>query len=235
MKFDCIVGLGDSWMWGDELVDPDLGETHAIDHRNDDYRQQHCFLGLIGQHYGVPTVNMAWPGGTNQLSIYNYIWWMDNCYQSQQALFLVALTDGWRMTWFNPRHVRYSNDPPWNQYHHNTWLRHRPAFFNRDKTMDDWVKFGRLYDVLTDCQAARAAKYKQAVWFFEGQQHCHNHAILQFNVAQPPCELETPTMIWPNQNVKTFVDPSDFKSGGHPDEKGHQRLANLLISQIDML
>ena len=235
MKFDHIVGLGDSWMWGDELVDPALGDVHPVDHRNTAYREKHCFLGILGQHYNTPVSNLGWPGGSLQLCIYNYIWWTETHSFPKRVLFLVGLTEASRMTWFNPRHVRYANDPPWNQYQHNSWLRHH----SRNNTggisnqMDDWTKLSMLYDTLTDCRAARRFKFKQAVMFFEGQ--THQHSILQFNVSQQPCEFESTSLLWPNQNVAAFLDAGDFKTGGHPNEIGHQKLASLLISQIDML
>jgi hypothetical protein len=235
MKFDHIVGLGDSWMWGDELVDPALGDVHPVDHRNTSYRETHCFLGIIGHHYNTQVSNLGWPGGSLQLCIYNYIWWTGTQSVPKNVLFLVALTEASRMSWFNPRHVRYDNDPPWNRYQHNTWLRHhgKPDTANRNQQMDDWFKLSMLYDTLTDCQASRRYQFKQAVMFFEGQKQ--QHKLLQFNVSQQPCPFETSSLLWPNQSVGSFLDKEDFKPGGHPNEIGHQKLANHLISQIDML
>ena len=55
MKFKKIVGFGDSWMYGDELLDPELLKINPTAHtcfdQNTTYREHNCFLGLLGQHY----------------------------------------------------------------------------------------------------------------------------------------------------------------------------------------
>jgi hypothetical protein len=65
MKFKKIVGFGDSWMYGDELLDPELQrrdpDAHPCCYQNDTYRDSHNFLGLVAQHYGVPMENFELP------------------------------------------------------------------------------------------------------------------------------------------------------------------------------
>jgi hypothetical protein len=55
MKFKKIVGFGDSFVYGDELLDPKLDPaTHHSNELNTAYREQRCFLGQLGQHYQCP-------------------------------------------------------------------------------------------------------------------------------------------------------------------------------------
>ena len=54
MTFKKIIGFGDSWMYGDELLDPELAkqfdDAHTCWSQNDDYRLSNNFLGLLGKH-----------------------------------------------------------------------------------------------------------------------------------------------------------------------------------------
>ena len=64
-KIKKIVGFGDSWIYGDELLDPKLveqdQEAHSCWSQNVDYRETNCFLGLLGQNYDVPVENFGIP------------------------------------------------------------------------------------------------------------------------------------------------------------------------------
>lgn len=237
MKFSRIVGLGCSWMWGDELVDPALGDVHAVDPRNTEYREKNCFLGLLGQHYNVPVSNLGFPGGSLQFCIYNYIWWTENQVLTPDTLFLVGLPDASRMSWFDPGRPKNPGDQPFNNYQHSLWLRN-PAKKNYDnsnteKRISDWAMLSKLYDVLTSCPDAYRFKFKQAVMFFEGQSQ--NHPVRQFNILPPPCLVKNDSLLWPSECFTGWLSANDLKPQRHPNEIGHQKLANRLISQLDML
>lgn len=236
MKFDRIVGLGDSWMFGDELVDPALGDIHAVEPSNTEYREKHCFLGLLGQHYNVPVHNLGFPGGSPQSCIYNYIWCTENQVLTPTTLVLIGLPDASRMSWFDPHRVKGADDKPFNNYQHSIWLRNfEKKNYNQspNEKIDDWATFSMLYDVLTSCPDAFRFKFKQAVMFFEGQSH--RHPVRQFNILPPPCFFPTASMLWPSDCLAAMLTADDLKPQKHPNEIGHQKLANLLISQLDML
>ena len=82
MKFQKIVGFGDSWMYGDELMDPEYAaqhpEGHYSDEQNFSYRLRHCFLGQLGEHYDVPTENFGIPGGSLGSTMWTFQWWLDH-------------------------------------------------------------------------------------------------------------------------------------------------------------
>jgi hypothetical protein len=77
MKIRKIVGFGDSWMFGDELLDPKLAaqdpDAHCCWVQNTHYRESHCFLGLLGQHYDWPTENFGIPGGSLDSTQWTYL------------------------------------------------------------------------------------------------------------------------------------------------------------------
>ena len=81
MKFKKIVGFGDSWVFGDELLDPEYAKTndraHAGDTQNKPYRDRCCYLGLLGQHYGVPVENYGIPGGSLDSTAWTFFDWFN--------------------------------------------------------------------------------------------------------------------------------------------------------------
>ncbi len=240
MKFKKIVGFGDSWMYGDELLDPELvreqPDAHCCWVQNSAYREGHCFLGLLGQHYGVPTENFGIPGGSLQSTIWTYLWWIKHEPNPEECLVLVGLTEGNRYSFYNPNHVSYSNDPPWNKFVHSTWLNPGNSVVDRDFT--EMIK---RFLVLTECDDLRKLNYEQAMMFFDGQAARQIFPMLQFHLMPSPVDLRVPSLIdiphdsfgkffWehPGNRNRELIMP-----GGHPNEKGHEIIRDMLIIDID--
>jgi hypothetical protein len=234
-----IVGFGDSWMYGDELLDPALIEQHADAHscwtQNVEYREHHCFLGQLGQHYQLPTENFGIPGGSLQSSIWTYLWWLEHEPNPEQCLVLVGHTDHDRITHYNPNHVHYSNDPPWNKFVHSSWVRHGSSVIS-----EPFRNMIKQQVVLTSCPELNQLNYLQTVMFFDGIAARRNIPTLQFHVMPAETTLDLPTMIWPDFSLTMWFrdHPGNqnrelIMPGGHPNETGHQMVANKLISEID--
>jgi len=241
MKFNSIVAFGDSWIYGDELLDPVLAakefDAHCSWAQNSDYRESHCFVGLLGRHYGVPVENFGIPGGSLQSTIWTFLWWLQNREQHQDSLVLIGLTDSDRFSHYNPEHRRVLNDPPWNKFVHSTWVENdngpAPGHF---RTM---CKQQMAYSV---CPELSHYNHLQAALLFDGVSARNSIPLLQFHVAQPQSipPVPTPTLIWPDQNFcRYFLNRPDnqdrryYKSGGHPNEKGHEIIRDRLIAEID--
>jgi len=234
MKYKKIVGFGDSWMWGDELVDPDLlgrKDCHPILHENTPYREANCFLGLIGQHYGLPVENFGIPGGSQQSTMWNYLWWsMHEKLVLSDCIILVAHTEPNRISFYNPTHVSYANDPQWNKYIHSAWVHS-----GNSGASEDWIQMVKLNMILTDSPALRELTYRQSVMFFEGQNYKLGNNILQFNTAPPVIKIESTGLVWADRGLKDFIKhQSDLLApGGHPNEAGHAVIRNHLIPEIE--
>lgn len=239
MKFKKIVGFGDSWMYGDELLDPDLAAAYSDAHpcwvQNVDYREKNCFLGLLGDHYSVPTENFGIPGGSLQSTIWTFLWWLEHEPDPQNCLALICLTEADRMSFYNPKHVHYSNDPPWNKFVHSTWVHFGSSVIGPDFT--DMIK---RYLVLTDCRELSRLNYLQATMFFDSQAAKMGLNLLQFHTMEPPVDNRLDTMIMPDLALsKFFRDHPDNQNrelimpGGHPNEKGHEIIQDMLIIEID--
>lgn len=236
MKFKKIVAFGDSWVWGDELLDPDLvkrSDANTALSENNRYRQQNCFLGRLGQHYQVDTENFGIAGGSLQTTIWNYIWWRSHeTVPLADCLILVGLTGAHRMSWFNPKHEVCDNDPEWNRYVHSTWI-HTNCYNS------EWQNLIKQSAVLAECQQSNQLNYIQTVDYFAGQHALDVTAgILQFNTLDAPCHYTARNLIWPDRCLRGLLNSQPNKSEllakqGHPSEQGHQLIAQHLISYID--
>jgi hypothetical protein len=115
MEFKKIAGFGDSWVFGDELLDPFYAKTnnlaHAGDRQNKPYRDQHCYLGLLGQHYGVPVENYGIPGGSLDSTVWTFLKWLNQTpdpEKLQRTLFLDYKIEVPIMRQGNDVYLRYS-------------------------------------------------------------------------------------------------------------------------------
>ena len=234
MKFKKIVGFGDSWMWGDELLDPTL-ESHPRAHpvlfENTTYRESNCFLGLLGQHYGALTENFGIPGGSSQSAIWTFLWWLKNEPDPESCLVLVGHTNSYRVSHYNPNHISYANDPPWNRFVHSTWTG-ESAFTTLIKEQT----------VLTHCKELSILNYTQAVLLFDGVAARQNLKLFQFNIARSEHPItNVPTLFYPDfsfmhwfvQELQPVHGRKYIKPNGHPNELGHRLIADHLINQID--
>jgi hypothetical protein len=230
MKFKKIVGFGDSWMWGDELLDPQLidhPQAHPVLHQNTPYRESHCFLGLLGKHYNVPTENFGFPGGSMQSAVWCYLWWLENEPNPEECLVLVGHTDAARTSFYNPNHTSYTNDPPWHRFVHSSWIH-----AGTTAVQDEWHDMVKRYFVLTDCPQLTQLNYRQNVLFWDRPN------VVQFCTQLPPLVAQAKNLLWPDRNVGDLVRRESnsreyFASGGHPNEKGHEVITKHLISHID--
>ena len=239
MKFKSIVGFGDSWMYGDELLDPKLAATdpdaHACWYQNDPYRLDHCFLGLLGKNYGVPVENFGIPGGSEQSAIWSFLYWLDRCPDPENHLVLVAHTDCDRMSWYDSNFKSHTNHPPWDKFVHTAWTE-----ASDDVVSPYWKQFNKQYIAMSTCPELDQLNYNQCLLFFDGQAARRNIPMLQFNIMSPPRVLTVPTLIWPGQClVRYFLDMPEnrnrqyYAPNGHPNEMGHEVIRDRLISEID--
>lgn len=241
MKFQKIIAFGDSWIYGDELLDPVLQSQHADAHacwsQNTNYRQRHCFLGLLGEHYQVPTVNFGIPGGSLQSTIWTFLWWLEHEPHPDRCMVLIGLTEGDRFSYYDPDHVHYGDDPEWNKFVHSTWVDAgcsvvKPEFRDLCKRQT----------VLTACPELNQYNYLQALMLFDGVSSRMSIPLLQFHIARPyqPSAVPVPSLIWPQRDLcRYFLDRPDnrnreyYKPGGHPNERGHEIIRDLLIPEVD--
>jgi hypothetical protein len=229
MKFKKIVGFGDSWMYGHDLIDPN--STDPADHKV--YREANCFLGQLGAHYNVPVENFGISGGSLQSSIWTCLWWMENeTLDLSDCLVLIGLTESHRSSFYNNSHKKKPEDAPWDRFVHSTWdgaRVHSTEFYD----------FMRQHFVLTACDNLSKLNYQQAVYFFDGIAAGNDISLFQFNIFDTKYvkTIKTaPTLIWTDTNLHDEIILNPDKSltmWTHPSKLGHKVIADRLISEID--
>ena len=234
MAINRLAVFGDSWIYGDELIDPSIPGLECCDHQNKRYRNTHSFSALIAEHFQFPHENFGHPGASLQSTIWTFLWFLENRTCHQDTLCLVGLTGTDRQSWFNPDHEHFGDDPLWNKFIHSTWVN-----FGSSVVPPEWRDFGKQYLTLSSCNQLSALNYLQAVMFFDGVSKAQGIPLLQFNLYDPHTSIKTDasTLLWPEQNLQhTLLERPDSKDihapGHHPNEQGHQIISELLIPEI---
>ena len=233
MNIKQLAVFGDSWVYGDELIDPAHPEWECCDHYNNDYRLSHCFSGLIAKELGVPYENFGHPGGSLQSAIWTFLWFLENR-DWTDTLCVIGLTSPNRQTWYNPEHEHMGDDPEWNKFIHSTWIN-----FGSDSISPEWQKFGKHYVAYSEDDKLSQYNYQQAVYLFDGLAKIKNIPLVQFNLYEPETVINgCDTLLWPDQNMQgTLLDRPDVNQihapGNHPNELGHSFVSKELLSKIN--
>ena len=210
-------------------------DAHTCWHQNNAYRNSHNFLGLLGKHYNVPIENFGIAGGSMQSSMWTFLWWLDHEPEPEQCLILIGHTDSDRLSFYNPNHVSYANDPPWNRFIHSTWVE-----YGSSVVPQEFRNMVKQQLVLTNCSELAKLNYQQTLLSFDGIAARRNLQMMQFQIMPADIKLDLPTQIWagfsttmwfrnhPGNQQRELVMP-----GGHPNEIGHKMIAEKLISTID--
>ena len=218
--------FGDSWAWGDELVDPELVDGQPWQDQNRPYRERHCYAGVLGKRLACAVENLAWPGSSLQSMIWTYLWWLENeILDLDRCLVLVGLTEPSRHSWYNPRHVSYADDPPWNRFMHGLWVRDSGADID-----PEWRQLWRLHTAITACDELDRLNYLQALHFFSPDR---GHPRLIFNTYPARSDAQVPGLVPGNCRDVVTDEPGLLAPNGHPNAQGHLRIADYLATYLD--
>jgi len=235
LKIKKIVGFGDSWTFGDELIAPDLRDKeHASSlDENKEYRESHCYLGLLGKHYDASVENYGIPGGSLQSAIWTFLWWLRQEPDPEQCLVLHGITDCDRFSLFNPNHHQYCDDEKWNKFEHSAWIE-----FGSSVIPDNFKDIGKKLLAYSSSPELDQYNYEQTVYLFDGISARQHIPMLQFHIMPPEKSLQVPTLLWPESNWCNWIVHHPEKEkitapDGHPNEIGHQILSELLIPEVD--
>lgn len=226
------MGLGDSFVYGDELIAP--GMAHYNDRANDPYREQNCFLGLLGCHYDVEVKNYAYPGNSCLGTIWNYIWWIKNYPEEiKKSLVLVGITDPSRHSFFDIKHQsKHKHADGCRQLY--SLLQYKDSDSESDR---QWYNLAKNHTMLCSCEEFSNLTYHQTLLFFDGISQRHS-GVFQFHTCAEKIQLSYPcsTLLWSGKNLVEIMDslgPGKEAKYGHPNEEGHRAICDLLIKEID--
>ena len=232
-----LVAFGCSWTFGDELNDPEL--AHEKDNprywdMNTPYRLAHAYPGLVAKHYGLEYENHAFPGHS-LVSMREVATWYVKNHDLTDTVFIVGLTESWRWSWHNNKHYSGKGDPEWNRHVNSSWLLHGMGNYS-----SSWKETFRSYMEDQLCEELQIKNKDQTLLFFDGIASRYNIPVIQYSMLETlPNEITVPTHVYPAENanqmiINTGSRPRDvFAPGKHPNEKGHEIIANRLINYID--
>ena len=210
-----LVGLGCSFTYGSELVDPALQDTWDEKsqstiwdrhYKNTSYRNKHCWLGLLAEMLNCDFDNRAEPANSNfaiQNQIADYILNLHN--PEEHIVICVAWTERNRMSWY---------DGKWT---HNGFVE------------DDWSP--SLRDWITHSTTESNSMYTDnARLFVNSLCKAQGIPILQFNALGNHSTTNYPNYFMDGENMINFLTAaqSDNSSlnliapGLHPNEDGHR-------------
>jgi hypothetical protein len=239
MKIKKLIAFGCSWAYGDELIDPQfqhLSEDKFKDHydQNAPYRLANSFPGLIADRFGLELNNMAFPGASLESMRWNFMWYLRNGMSRDDVMFVVAHTDATRQSWFNPMHEVSTKDPQWNRHMHGTWLTQPNPDID-----DNWFKLQKLWLGMSYHREWAEYNFQQSINLFDQAESRYKIPTLQFSVLENKYSVTVPSLMFPGLNFRDIlfgkkkelgIEP--FARGGHPNEKGHQIIADHLIEHI---
>ena len=222
MKIEKIVAFGCSWTYGDELLDPALpADTHPVASQNNAYRESHCFAGLVAKHYNLKLENLSFPGGSLDSMRYALYWAEKTNLIDDSCLILCGITSAQRVSFFN----NTADFPDWNKFAHSPWY---PLDNISEQTV--WHQLMELWYTNCHCDEWEKHNLDLTIRYFERLKNPLvflpifriDHEKNNFQ-SQHKCDFV----------AQTILDNSDCFSGRHPNEKGHQKIANRLINYID--
>jgi hypothetical protein len=231
-----LVAFGDSWVYGDELLDPTVPDLKwCTDPRNDNYRQSNGFPGLIAKHFGWSLENHASNGQSLQSMIWTFQWWVDTNPDFSESVVLVGLTHPSRHSWWFSDRVRQPWDPAWYRYLHSLWLE---SANGRD--YNGWYDFHRFWRAKATDDEWTRKNYQTAVYFFSGFCHQHEIPLIMFNVFEDMPDIPNSSVINGKSGLFNLLrdtspptkNPDGVWGESHPNKDGHRIIAEYLINHI---
>lgn len=242
MTIKRIIGIGDSYMFGDELVKhrdvgiklPDRTEL------NSEFRKEKCFLGQLARRFQAEAINLGYPGASLRSMRDALTWYIQEGNEIENSLLLVGITQPWRESWYNQYHKRKIDiEPKWNNHVHSSWIFSDLQTGQNNYSNTIWNDQFKIYMEMQDCEKRSTIELNQSLLFFDGIGKQYNIPVVQVNVFVPPGDptkrVIVPSYYEPDASIDGCIKPySTLKEeGGHPSVKGHRVVADWIQSIID--
>ena len=240
MKYEKLVAIGCDFTLGNSLDDPELvkfKEQEDYASLSEDYRDEHCFAGLVSKHYNLELTNLGLKDGSLDSIRETFIWYVDNYTKLDKVFFLIGLTHKNKSSWVNVHKKRNYLTPKWDIFQQSTKLYSDLQRLSKQE-YEAWDKFYELYILLFGGEFVDDLRYKNTVYTVDGLSARNDLTVLQFHACgYPPATPIRPVpTLWdstpmPEYLIKhedVFIDQTK-----KPNEKAHRLIADRLIQYID--
>lgn len=228
-----LVAFGCSFTYGDELVDPNLpADTNSCDYKNAEYREKHCYAGIIAEHYNLELLNTAFPGSSLEAMRYA-LWWVKNNINVEECMFVIGYPNPFRHSFFVAERANVPDDymdyhperpdPPWNLYYHAPWLP-----LEQDKDLP-WHDMYKLWLTHSYHEAWENFNLDQTVGYFNSFNRPTVHMMADARSSGTSQLLNNHCGF----NLHDCLIAEDYCKKRHPNENGHLKIAQRLIEYID--
>lgn len=219
-----LVVFGDSWPYGDELVDPARANQNCHSLENESYRLSHGYPGLIAQHFGLELVNLARCGNSLQGMQYALSWWSHQP-EYNDSFMLFSLPFMHRMSWINPEWHQQGGSNFLERLWHSSWIKQNSVDVDSDIKQLHQIWTARVSSALQDFHHVNIAAN-----FFAGFCHMRSIPYLMHHVFDEAFQADFTD---PELTLETILlNTGLFHANGHPNELGHKMIAEKLIYYI---
>lgn len=248
MSIKKIVGFGDSWMFGSDIVEPTLLEETLAQglerqdaefgqryHRNVEYREAHCYLTLLGQQLDCEVENYSEAGNSIPGMRYNFLEWIKDkgglysgVDELRETLVIFGVTESSRFSFFDNKE-KYWRHSSWAHGVTNLeeiWKLHLVT--SDCDELHNWTVLDFTLTTKHICESLGIRYIYTPVFRFnpETTRHRAGETIL---IDNPNCYRWTQNEIMTIEAMnghKVWYEPNT----GHPNELGHKLIAKHLIN-----
>lgn len=230
VDFKKIIAFGDSWVYGDELLQPGLSK-HYSHSANDAYRQSRGFVGLMAKELGVSFENHGVSGASLESTQWKFLQWLTREPNLTDCLVIVGLTESDRFSYVNAHPQNHEKEMV-----HSTWIEAEDHIVG-----PDFKRMIKLQTVMSQCNESNKLRYQEAVHFFDGVAQRNQIKLMQFHISAPPCYVKNiPTLVdpefsltyWFVHELQPIHDRKYIFDNGHPNEQGHELVKDRLIFML---
>jgi hypothetical protein len=207
-----ILFNGDSYAWGDELL----------------YRLRDRFSNLVSKHYNATSNNISICGNSNDAIVRTTMEWFAHNQKCDLAVIQFAPMsrfEGWNPDKKKYYHVTIQKSSGWNQFY--------KEFYQEKLAADNLFK---NYFLLEQFFIARKIKYVFMLHDAWDRHLVESNNIWKSMIVQKPFYYIRghdflDNIILPEKDKKELI----VSNGNHPNELGHQKIAEHIIDTIGTL
>jgi len=235
---DCLYVNGDSWTRGSELIDPTSSIENHFDPVHEAYRMKHFWPRLVADQLGLELIDGSMAGGSNDRLLRTTIEDVSRLImEGRKPFVIVSWTQLHRFElpekgghWRSFVNTKHGDTPRAVKEIWGDWSSDRSDVIRWTQqllTLDYFLKMNKV-DYLS------TTVFKEIYWLFErftaGEKDYFKPYLHQIN---QHVKLSRHSLNLSMETALSWHSDVTYGPGGHPLAKGHELLAEQILSQIN--